>query len=185
MSRLIDQRLDFYNAQFHGNGIDRLENVGRNGTRRGRGRGRGRGRCDFGDRTQGNRGDEELNLNEDEDDGENQGIEDEVDEDADGNPIVYAHGSKKSFLSDSFHGSRRSLKRKAMNALAVVANCGVSTAFLTLTFNTKWPEVVKMLPKHQNAYENPFITCQVFKHRLDRFLYNLQNGDYFGGAKVI
>ena len=66
MSRLIDQRLEFYNAQFHGNGLDRLENVGRNGTRRGRGRGRERerGRGDFGDRMQGNMADEELDLNE-------------------------------------------------------------------------------------------------------------------------
>ena len=57
--------------------------------------------------------------------------------------------------------------------------------FLLLTFNTKWPEVESMLPQHQNAYGNPYITCQVFKHRLDRFLYNLQNGVYFGGAKLL
>ena len=173
-------------------GMDHLENVGRDGRSSGRGYGRGRGRGGGRGRGYGGRGahnrvtvDEELDLEGDDDDGENQGIITEVDEDADGNPIVYAYGSKKSFLSDSFHGSRRSLKRKAINALAVVSNCGVSTAFLTLTFNTNWPEVLFMLPRHQNAYENPFITCQVFKHRLDRFLYNLQNGVYFGGAKVL
>jgi hypothetical protein len=160
-------------------------NVGRDGHTRRRHRGRGTGYGGHGGRIRRDLADEELDLDEDDDDGDNQGIITEVDEDADGNPIVYAQGSKKSFLSDTFHGSRRSLKRKAINALAVVSNCGVSTAFLTLTFNTKWPEVLSMLPQHQNACENPYITYQVFKHRLDRLLYNLQNGVYFGGAKVL
>ena len=41
VSRLIDQRLDAYNAHVTMNGLDRLENVGRNGPTRGRGRGFG------------------------------------------------------------------------------------------------------------------------------------------------
>ena len=72
---------------------------------------------------------------------------------------------KKTFLSESMHGSRRYLKKKAMNGLAVAVEYGKSTIFLTLTTNVKWEVLVDALPPGQTAYDNPLITNRIFKKK--------------------
>jgi hypothetical protein len=95
--------------------------------------------------------------------------------------VAYAPGSVPSFLSDRFHGSRRNLKKKAINALHLVSTYGKASCFLTVTCNTKWPELVEALPPGQSAYDSPLITSMVFHHRLDALLKNLRTGAYFNG----
>ena len=56
----------------------------------------------------------------------------------DGAAVTYAPGSVPSFLSDRFHGSRRNLKKKAINALHLVSNYGKASCFLTVTCNSWW-----------------------------------------------
>jgi hypothetical protein len=77
-------------------------------------------------------------------------------------------------LSDRFHGSRRNLKKKAINALHLVSNYGKASCFLTVTCNIKWLELVEALPPGQSAYDSPLITSMVFHHRLDALLKNLR-----------
>lgn len=77
----------------------------------------------------------------------------------------FADGSKKSFLSDQFHGGQRTMRKKAVNALTIVSEFGQSHFFLTVTFNQCWKEVQEALPPGQTIYENPHIACLVFKHR--------------------
>jgi hypothetical protein len=92
---------------------------------------------------------------------------------------------KKSFLSDSLHGSRRHLKKLAMNGLTVVSEMGSSDVFVTFTANTKWQELIAALPPGQTAYDNPSIVNRIFKKRLEAMLQNLRNGHYFGGRKTV
>jgi hypothetical protein len=56
------------------------------------------------------------------DDGHEDGIIQDVTGDAGAVAPTYAPGSAPSFLSDRFHGSRRNLKKKAINALHLVSN---------------------------------------------------------------
>jgi hypothetical protein len=51
--------------------------------------------------------------------------------------------------------------------------------FMTLTFNTKWPEVQEMLLQGQTAFMRADIVTQVFKARLEALLHNLRSGKYF------
>lgn len=51
----------------------------------------------------------------------------------------------KSFLSQSFHGSRRHLRKLSTNALTIVSEFGRPSLFITLTCNAFWPEITEML----------------------------------------
>jgi hypothetical protein len=87
--------------------------------------------------------------------------------------------SGPSYLSQSMHGSRRHLREKARDALAIVSEYDHPTLFITLTCNPLWPEIQEMLLPGQVAFDRPDIVCRVFKARLDAFMHNLRNGKYF------
>ena len=87
---------------------------------------------------------------------------------------------KSTFLSQSFHGSRRHLLGLASNALCLVSEFGRPTLFITLTCNPYWKEIKCMLFEGETAYDRPDITCKVFHKKLENLLYNLRNGKYFG-----
>jgi hypothetical protein len=87
--------------------------------------------------------------------------------------------SAPSFLSQSLHGSRRHLREKARDALAIVSEYDHPTLFITLTCNPLWPEIQEMLLPGQVAFDRPDIVCRVFKARLFAFLHNLRQGKYF------
>jgi hypothetical protein len=50
---------------------------------------------------------------------------------------------------------------------------------MTLTCNTKWPEIEDILLEGQTAYDRPDVVCRVFKARLEALLKNLRSGKYF------
>ena len=58
----------------------------------------------------------------------------------------------KTFLPQSFHGSRRHLRMLATNALTIVSEMGRPTIFLTLTCNIHWTEIEDQLLDGQTAY---------------------------------
>ena len=87
--------------------------------------------------------------------------------------------TQKTFLGQSFHGSKRHLQGEARNAIAIVSEIGPSTLFLTLTCNHMWPEIQEALLPSQSAFDRPDIVCRVFKNRLSAFLSNLRAGKYF------
>jgi hypothetical protein len=89
--------------------------------------------------------------------------------------------SRKTFLSSSFHGSHRHLKKLAQEGLCVVSEYGNPTLFITVTCNHKWPEIQERLLPGQTAFDRPDIVDQVFHQRLQAFLANIRKGVYFGG----
>jgi len=82
------------------------------------------------------------------------------------------------WIPNSFFGSRRHLRRNALNALSVVSHKGKATFFLTLTCNQEWTEIQSQLLEGQTAFDRPDIVNQVFHHRLQAFLHNLKGGHY-------
>ena len=87
---------------------------------------------------------------------------------------------RTTFLSQSFHGSRRHLLNLAQNAICLVSEFGRPTLFITFTCNPNWPEIKEMLFEGETAYDRADITTKVFHEKLDRFLHNMRNGKYFG-----
>lgn len=105
------------------------------------------------------------------------------------NPSTGATGKKKNkhnrtYLCETMHGSKRFLKKRAINALSLVSELGKAHGFLTLTCNTNWPELVEALG-NLTAYDNPTITNRVFHQKLEALLKNLRNGHYFDGKKTV
>ncbi len=49
------------------------------------------------------------------------------------------------YLPSSVHGSPRHMTTFAKNALVLVSEFGCPHVFITLTCNTKWPEIVSQL----------------------------------------
>jgi hypothetical protein len=86
---------------------------------------------------------------------------------------------EESFLSQSFHGSRRHLRKLSTNALTIVSEFNRPTLFVTLTCNPLWPEIQKQLLPGQCAFNRPDIVCPVFHERLRAFLKNMREGKYF------
>ena len=89
------------------------------------------------------------------------------------------NSGEKTFLSQSFHGSRRHLRSLAKNALALVSEYGRPTLFITLTCNPYWPEIVEQLLPGQTAFDRGDIVCQVFHRKLEIVLKNIRYGKYF------
>ena len=65
------------------------------------------------------------------------------------------HNTEKSFLSQSFHGSRRHLRRLATDALTIVTEKGKPTFFFTFTLNVGSPEFDEQLLPSQTPYGIP------------------------------
>ena len=91
----------------------------------------------------------------------------------------YKLKSQPSFLSQSFHGSRRHLQKLAKNALAIVTELGKPTLFLTVTCNPKWHDITSRLLEGQTAFDRPDITVPVFHAKLTALINNLKYQKYF------
>jgi len=72
----------------------------------------------------------------------------------------------KSFLSQSFHGSRRHLRMLATNALTIVSEMGRPTIFLTLTCNIHWADIEDQLLDGQTAYGDIKTSIYIFCNRI-------------------
>ena len=95
-------------------------------------------------------------------------------------PQVFDPSSKASFLGDNVCGSKRHLKKQAVNGLHIVSNFGSSHIFATLTCNKNWPEFKEVLWPDSDVFDMPALVAEVFHARLQAFLHNLKHGKYFG-----
>ena len=91
--------------------------------------------------------------------------------------------SKRTFLSDSVHGSARHRKKKASNGLALASEFGQPHCFTTMTVNPYCREIQEMLLPGQTAYQRPDIVARVFHEKKRALIHNIKNGRYFGGLE--
>jgi len=91
----------------------------------------------------------------------------------------------KSYCPASVTGSRRFLREKARNALHILTQLGQHEHFLTLTCNKEWEEFKILIPPGTSIYHRSDITSEVFKNRLNKFLYNLRNGYFHNERKTM
>lgn len=89
----------------------------------------------------------------------------------------------KSFiLPATFTGSRRYLNQNFLDSLAICQAIGHPDLFITMTCNSKWPEIQSMLDKTPGlkAEDAPEIVARVFKLKLDQFMEVVRDKHFFG-----
>jgi hypothetical protein len=70
------------------------------------------------------------------------------------------------FLPSSFLGSRRWCSEQVSNALALAAQMGGPTFFITMTCNPMWPEIQSQLREGKTHTDIPAVVARVFKAKL-------------------
>lgn len=97
----------------------------------------------------------------------------------DSNP---AHVGKNIILPATFTGSQRYMSQYYHDSLAICRTIGHPSLFLTMTCNSKWPEIQRMFEHFPgvDAANAPDIVSRVFKLKLDQLIDLIKNKNYFG-----
>ncbi|EKM52950.1 uncharacterized protein PHACADRAFT_197384 [Phanerochaete carnosa HHB-10118-sp] len=73
------------------------------------------------------------------------------------------------YLPSSFLGSNRWASEQIADSLAIAAQYGTPTFFITMTCNPHWPEIQSQLRPGQTFTHIPLVVVRVFKQKLKRF----------------
>ncbi|KAL8134562.1 hypothetical protein AgCh_009544 [Apium graveolens] len=89
---------------------------------------------------------------------------------------------KAIILPASFTGSKRYMNQYFKDALAICRMLGHPSLFLTMTKNTKWPEIQRMLKflPGVDVVDAPDVVAMVFKMKVDQMVDQIKNENYFG-----
>ncbi|XP_015614420.1 uncharacterized protein [Oryza sativa Japonica Group] len=74
---------------------------------------------------------------------------------------------KRTVLPASFVGGGRNMKRRYMDAMALVQKYGKPDVFLTMTSNPKWDEITRELEPGQTPQDRPDLVVRVFRAKLE------------------
>ncbi|XP_074376976.1 uncharacterized protein LOC141718491 [Apium graveolens] len=89
---------------------------------------------------------------------------------------------KAIILPTSFTGSKRYMNQYFKDAMAICRTLGHPSLFLTMTTNTKWPEIqrmIKFLPG-VDVVDALDVVARVFKMKVDQLLDQIKNKNYSG-----
>ena len=81
---------------------------------------------------------------------------------------VETHGAKSGrvYLPKSHVGSTRHMRAEVADSWTLVTAFDKPTFFITMTFNTKWPEVLEHLLEGQDAKDRPDLCARIFKLKM-------------------
>lgn len=82
--------------------------------------------------------------------------------------------SENIYLPASFLGSQRWASNQIADSLAIAADYGPPTFFLTFTCNSDWPEIQSQLLPGQTFTDVPAVVCRVFKQKLAKLMSSLR-----------
>ena len=74
---------------------------------------------------------------------------------------------KQIVLSTSFIGGPRDMRRRYMDAMALVRKFGKPDIFLTMTCNPNWDEIKNELYPGQTSQDHPDLVVRVFRAKLE------------------
>lgn len=74
---------------------------------------------------------------------------------------------KRTVLPASFIGGNRDMKRRYMDAMALVQKYGKPDIFLTMTCNPNWEEIIGNLEPGQTPQDRPDLIVRVFRAKLE------------------
>lgn len=93
-----------------------------------------------------------------------------------------SHVGKCVILPASYTGCKRYMSQYFKDSLAFYRSIGHPSLFLTMTTNTKWPEIqemMKYLPGVDVA-DAPDVVARVFKLKLDQLIDIIKKNHFFG-----
>ena len=93
-----------------------------------------------------------------------------------------ANLGKKIILPATHTGSQRYMNQYFKDSLAICRTIGHPSLFLTMTCNTQWPEIKRMMELFPGVdiADKPDVIARVFKLKLDQLLDLIKNKNYFG-----
>ncbi|KAJ8910343.1 hypothetical protein NQ315_004542 [Exocentrus adspersus] len=83
-------------------------------------------------------------------------------------------------LPSSFVGSPRYQQQLFQDAMAVVGRFGMPNIFLTMTTNTRWPEIIDNIPEGHTAADHPSLTNRVFYAKVNQLINDMEQAHVFG-----
>ncbi|AQK75317.1 hypothetical protein ZEAMMB73_Zm00001d018231 [Zea mays] len=91
---------------------------------------------------------------------------------------------KRTVLSTSFIGGPRDMKRRYMDAMALVRKFGKPDIFLTMTCNPNWDEIRRELLPGQTPQDRPDLVVRVFHAKLQELKHRLTKQDILGKVRA-
>ncbi|CAH9105004.1 unnamed protein product [Cuscuta europaea] len=76
-------------------------------------------------------------------------------------------------LPPSFIGGPRDMRRRYMDAMALVQHYGKPDIFLTMTCNPNWPEIKNLLQHNDEAQNRPDLIARVFRAKIEELKVDL------------
>ncbi|XP_012849577.1 PREDICTED: uncharacterized protein LOC105969365 [Erythranthe guttata] len=87
---------------------------------------------------------------------------------------------QKILLPSSFIGGPRNMRRRYVNAMAVVQKFGKPYLFITMTCNPAWKEITSMLLPGQKPADRPDLVARVFQSKLQELKHDIIKNKIFG-----
>lgn len=94
------------------------------------------------------------------------------------------NAGKRVVLAPTFMGGPRHMNRMFEDAMAIVAEHGKPSLFVTFTTNPNWREIKESLLPGQTAKDRPDIVARVFNLKLNALLKDLTVDGCFGAVKA-
>ncbi|AQK76511.1 hypothetical protein ZEAMMB73_Zm00001d018583 [Zea mays] len=91
---------------------------------------------------------------------------------------------KRIVLSTSFIGGPRDMRRRYMDAMALVRKFGKPDIFLTMTCNPNWDEIRRELLPGQTPQDRPDLVVRVFHAKLQELKHRLTKQDILGKVRA-
>ncbi|XP_060960966.1 uncharacterized protein LOC133031476 [Cannabis sativa] len=87
---------------------------------------------------------------------------------------------KRIILQSSCIGGPRDMRKRYMEAMALVQRYGKPDIFLTMTCNPNWKEITNELSQHEEAQNRPDLVARVFHAKLEELKDKLFKREIFG-----
>ncbi|KAF5469343.1 hypothetical protein F2P56_013425, partial [Juglans regia] len=87
---------------------------------------------------------------------------------------------KRIILPSSFIGGPRDMRKRYMEAMALVQRYGKPDIFLTMTCNPNWQEISNELRLHEESQNRPDLVARVFRAKLEELKDRLFKQQIFG-----
>ncbi|AQK55106.1 hypothetical protein ZEAMMB73_Zm00001d051768 [Zea mays] len=91
---------------------------------------------------------------------------------------------KRTVLSTSFIGGPRDMRRRYMDAMALVRKFGKPDIFLTMTCNPNWDEITRELLPMQSPQDRPDLVVRIFRAKLEELKKRLTKHDILGKIRA-
>ncbi|ONM56618.1 hypothetical protein ZEAMMB73_Zm00001d021244 [Zea mays] len=91
---------------------------------------------------------------------------------------------KRTVLSTSFIGGPRDMRRRYMDAMALVRKFGKPDIFLTMTCNPNWDEITRELHPMQSPQDRPDLVVRIFHAKLEELKKRLTKQHILGKIRA-